>query len=163
MSLLQQVYYCHPYNACERFTFHNVSITTEIRINHLQFSHNLHSTMSLLQRKFFPYLCQPSNIYIPQCLYYNDDLQCPGGQRIKIYIPQCLYYNVLCQICHQLITLFTFHNVSITTGSVHIPAAKYKHLHSTMSLLQQMQISLSADGYQNLHSTMSLLQPEAQA
>ena len=115
MSLLQPGERESSENTENRFTFHNVSITTKMALSRTFLKH----------------------IYIPQCLYYNINhtsltardkhlhstmslLQqkslINNALCIAIYIPQCLYYNS---------------NSSCTSQSCTID------LHSTMSLLQQ--------------------------
>ena len=83
-------------HAQTRFTFHNVSITTQIsndlRVRRIY----LHSTMSLLQQEELNIDITAKEIYIPQCLYYNHMMtKAEWAAIMLIYIPQCLYYNAL--------------------------------------------------------------------
>ena len=55
-------------------------------------------------------------------------------------------------------TVFTFHNVSITTEVLEHVHVSSQNLHSTMSLLQRLRTSSLQGSIRNLHSTMSLLQ-----
>ena len=86
------------------FTFHNVPITT--------------SAVALADAMI-------DTIYIPQCLYYNQEELNIDITDKEIYIPQCLYYN----------------------QSPRRPFRLVYNLHSTMSLLQREKRSLDANAY----------------
>ena len=99
-----------------KFTFHYVSISTNISIVQLSQVLHLHSTMYLFQPKDHDELVRISVIYIPLCIYFNFKAILAPLVRynlhstmylfkretiiticmsLNIYIPLCIYLNPL--------------------------------------------------------------------
>ena len=91
------IYFNAPARRCGSrkylFTFHYVSISTTIvaTIEHINI--NLHSTMYLFQ----PVLSDRDRylvlIYIPLCIYFNENNSLMTRNGSSIYIPLCIYFN----------------------------------------------------------------------
>ena len=120
----------------DNFTFHNVSIKTDITNGVYGHRTPLHSTMFLLKRVESSF-----NACACSTLHSTMFLLKPG------YGYQ--YYT--------MIQIFTFHNVSIKTNLSSSSLIFFLTLHSTMFLLKPKEASRESAEKAALHSTMFLL------
>ena len=75
-------------------------------------------------------------IYIPLCIYFNQQPTRHILKALSIYIPLCIYFNLMCAIIKLSNKKFTFHYVSISTHLVLFIFLCVLNLHSTMYLFQ---------------------------
>ncbi len=120
------------------FTFHYVSISTA-------------TAYSLLFERL--------KIYIPLCIYFNNDSINIFEYLIHIYIPLCIYFN--CQPLIQVLLLFIYLHSTMYLFQLNRQYRHYEcnlYLHSTMYLFQQFQCVTYDRNKLHLHSTMYLFQ-----
>ena len=141
------------------FTFHYVSISTTIvaTIEHINI--NLHSTMYLFQ----PVLSDRDRylvlIYIPLCIYFNENNSLMTRNGSSIYIPLCIYFNrtkdfkIIINIEIYIPLCIYFNNAVLEPYSL-----LSLYLHSTMYLFQPNRTVLRPVADIHLHSTMYLFQ-----
>ena len=76
----------------------------------------------------------------------------------SIYIPLCIYFNEDSQNIFTFVSKFTFHYVSISTFIIDMVLRRKSYLHSTMYLFQRNNFNFNTFRSFNLHSTMYLFQ-----
>ena len=142
------------------FTFHYVSISTEISCNINQPYSDLHSTMYLFQHEktrsgYHPFIHLHSTMYLFQLRRWQL-----WRFEYGIYIPLCIYFNKnTVRMVSTRTSWFTFHYVSISTRTASELPASYVNLHSTMYLFQHLKYPKDNPSHSYLHSTMYLFQP----
>ena len=140
------------------FTFHNVSINTNIEILTFCRHVHLHSTMFLLIPDDNPNHPKPrlnlhSTMFLLILSYHRQRIR----QR-KWFTFHNVSINTAADILFDdLPDKFTFHNVSINTAIFGKEAMSGMYLHSTMFLLIHLLTVLSCLSETHLHSTMFLL------
>ena len=77
----------------------------------------------------------------------------------SIYIPLCIYFNEDSQNIFTFVSKFTFHYVSISTFIIDMVLRRKSYLHSTMYLFQRQTVMCYSQTQHHLHSTMYLFQP----
>ena len=77
----------------------------------------LHSTMYLFLHFYEKVLLPLGQLYIPQCIYFYMMRFLISLILLLLYIPQCIYFYNPFKNTRQGFPYFTFHNVSISTGT----------------------------------------------
>ena len=98
------------------FTFHNVSISTDagylITNMFMRFTfHNVSISTCVPPSAPLMPLSLHSTMYLFLHFWQN-----PRKYQIRLYIPQCIYFYPICRSRTKPRKCFTFHNVSISTG-----------------------------------------------
>ena len=102
-------------------------------------------------------------IYIPLCLYFNEDEPYPDDFFTFIYIPLCLYFNSSTDWRKHGRNAFTFHYVSILMknmgvlsselSSIYIPLCLYfNEIHPDIYIIMDIDIYIPLCLYFNLKS-----------
>ena len=143
-----------------QFTFHYVSIKSEVVVLAVTVEVDLHSTMYLLNlahntsddsivaRFTFHYVSIKSVIFDVLNFKFNA---------FTFHYVSIESLAALFLLCGD--ALFTFHYVSIKSLSGTQQTTYRLYLHSTMYLLNQLLLGLHLHKFANLHSTMYLLNP----
>ena len=98
-------------------------------------------------------------IYIPLCIYFNIVFRATQLEPANIYIPLCIYFNGLSTCSMTCGSVFTFHYVSISTGSLMGYTSTHLIYMPLCIYFNTISRGKSYINDINLHSTMYLFQP----